>query len=98
MKEIDLPFSGKVAFADTVMVWPLNHMVSAKGEAVTCGECHTRENGRLAKLGGFYLPGRDRVPLVDRFGNGLALLTLLGVAVHGSARAVATRRRNGGSK
>lgn len=95
MKEIGLPYSGHYGFARTEMSWPLNHMISPKGKAVTCNECHTRSDGRLAKLGGFYMPGRDRNPWVDRFGLGLLAVTLAGVVVHGGAR-VAFRRNGKG--
>jgi octaheme c-type cytochrome (tetrathionate reductase family) len=93
MKDVGLPYSGHYAFARTEMNWPLNHMVAPKGKAVTCNECHTRSDGRLAKLGGFYMPGRDRNPWVDRLGLGLLAVTLAGVLVHGGARVVS--RGNG---
>lgn len=86
MKEVGLPYSGHYGFARTEMSWPLNHMVSPKAKSVSCDECHARTGGRLAKLGGFYMPGRDRNRWVDRFGVGLLALTLVGVAVHGGAR------------
>ncbi len=86
MKEVGLPYSGHYGFARTEMSWPLNHMISPKGKAVTCSECHTRSGGRLAQLGGFYMPGRDRNPWVDRFGLGLLAVTFAGVIVHGGAR------------
>jgi len=75
------------------MTWPVNHMVSPTSQTVTCGECHTRANGRLARVGGFYLPGRDRNRFVDFTGGGLILLTLAGVLIHGGGRIVASRRR-----
>ena len=93
MREVGLPYSGSFAFAETEMTWPLNHMVAPKNEAVSCAECPTRQGGRLAGLGDFYMPGRDRNPWVDGFGWGLLSLTLLGVVVHGGGRIVASRRR-----
>lgn len=51
-------FSGEVGFAETVMYWPLNHMVAPKEEALGCGACHSK-GGRLSDLTGFHLPGRD---------------------------------------
>ena len=96
MKEVGLPFSGSYGFADTVMNWPVNHMVSPKEKAVSCAECHAREGSRLASLGGFYMPGRDRSRLLDGLGAGLLLATLAGVFVHGGARVWFARRRNGG--
>jgi len=94
MKLIDLPFSGKYGFIETEMTWPINHMVSPKNQTVTCTECHVREGGRLANLAGFYLPGRDSNPWVERLGKLLLLLTLAGVLVHGGARVWTSRQRN----
>ncbi len=95
MKLVGLPYSGKYGFAETEMTWPVNHMVSPTSQTVACGECHTREDGRLANVGGFYLPGRDYNPLVDYAGAGLLLLTMAGVIIHGGGRIVASRRRKG---
>ncbi|MGE5679276.1 MAG: tetrathionate reductase family octaheme c-type cytochrome, partial [Bacillota bacterium] len=57
MKDINLPFSGKVSFIKTEMNWPVNHMVSTKENTVKCNECHSRENSRLSALTDFYMPG-----------------------------------------
>lgn len=97
MKEIGLPFSGEYDFAPTEMYWPVNHMVAPASQSVKCIECHTRDNGRLANLNDFYMPGRDRNVWIDRAGVGALLLTLVGVVVHGVARIViAGRRKQGG--
>jgi octaheme c-type cytochrome (tetrathionate reductase family) len=88
MKGVSLPYSGKYGFADTEMYWPLNHMVAPRDQSVKCSECHTRDNGRLATVGGFYLPGRDYKPWVEFLGFGLISCTLAGVIVHGGARVV----------
>ena len=53
MKRVGLPFSGHYDFVETVMYWPINHMVSPKDQSVGCAECHTRRGGRLEKLTGF---------------------------------------------
>jgi hypothetical protein len=68
-------------------------MVSPKEQAVKCVECHTRENGRLANLTGFYIPGRDYNPWVEWLGGGIILLAFAGVIVHGGARIVVSRNR-----
>ena len=86
MKQVHLPFSGKIGFIDTEMTWPINHMVSPKEQTVACTECHVRQGGRLEKLTGFYLPGRDTNPWLERLGKAMLLLTLLGVVGHGGAR------------
>lgn len=94
MKKAGLPFSGRVAFMKTEMNWPVNHMVAPKEKAVTCEECHSAD-GRLAGVGGFYLPGRDRSEPVEKGGKLLLALTLLGVTGHGAARFVSRRARKG---
>lgn len=96
MREVGLPYSGKFDFAQTVMYWPINHMVAPASKSVTCAECHTRQGGRLEGLTDFYMPGRDRVLWIDRAGAGLLVLTILGILVHGTARFIVSRRRNGG--
>lgn len=89
MKQSGLPFSGEYGFIETVMYWPINHMVSPKEQAVSCAECHTRDNGRLAKLTDFYLPGRDRNMALDTFGLWAFILTSLGVFGHAAVRIIA---------
>ena len=93
MKLVNLPYSGKYGFVETEMTWPVNHMVSPKNMTVPCLECHTRENGRLAGLQGFYLPGRDYNPWIEGLGGGLLAITILGVALHGGARIVVRRKQ-----
>jgi len=93
MKLVNLPYSGKYGFVQTEMYWPVNHMVSPKNQTVKCTECHTRENSRLAQLGGFYIPGRDYIPWVEWLGGGMAALALAGVLLHGGARIVLGRKR-----
>jgi octaheme c-type cytochrome (tetrathionate reductase family) len=95
MKLVNLPYSGAYGFVETEMSWPINHMVSSKSATVKCVECHTRENGRLAAVGGFYMPGRDYNPWVEYFGGGLLALTIGAVVVHGGARIVAGRNKKG---
>ncbi|OKY74609.1 MAG: cytochrome C [Desulfobulbaceae bacterium DB1] len=46
MKESGLDYSGEYGFAPTVTYWPINHMVSAKNEAVGCLDCHG-DKGRM---------------------------------------------------
>jgi octaheme c-type cytochrome (tetrathionate reductase family) len=96
MEKAGLPFSGKVSFIKTEMYWPINHMVSGKEATVQCTECHTRDNGRLAGLTDFYMPGRDYSPLVESAGVALLLVTLLGMVAHGSIRVIAAKRKNNG--
>jgi octaheme c-type cytochrome (tetrathionate reductase family) len=93
MKLVNLPYSGKLGFVDTEMVWPINHMVAPKGQAVACAECHTRKGSRLAGLTDFYLPGRDRNRWVDGLGSLAIGLSFAGVFLHAAARAATRRRR-----
>jgi octaheme c-type cytochrome (tetrathionate reductase family) len=93
MKAAGLPYSGHYEFVDTVMYWPLNHMVAPKEKSLSCVDCHARENSRLASLTGFYMPGRDRSGVVDAFGM-LALAGVFGAALlHGTGRVFAWKRR-----
>ncbi len=86
------PYSGKFAFVETSMLWPITHMVAPKERALGCAECHA-DGGRLAAVPGVWMPGRDRNPLLDRLGFGLAGLMLLGVAGHGGLRFLTRNRR-----
>jgi len=92
MAYVDLPYSGKHDFIPTEMYLPINHMVSPAHEAVSCKECHTRENGRLASLTDFYMPGRDRNELLDFAGRMLLILSFAGIVVHAFIRIMASRK------
>jgi octaheme c-type cytochrome (tetrathionate reductase family) len=92
MKEVNLPFSGKISFIQTEMDWPVNHMVSSKENAVKCNECHTRENGRLSGLKDFYMPARDFNPVIETAGNGVLILSFVVVLFHGSFRIYSSRK------
>jgi len=94
MKKSGLSYSGKYGFVKTEMYWPVNHMVSPKGGAVGCAECHTRNNGRLAKLTGFYLPGRDHNQMLDFVGLWMFILALVAVLGHASIRIFMNIARN----
>ena len=72
---------------------PVNHMVRPASEAVTCRECHTRDNGRLAALTDFYMPGRDRNRTLDLAGQLLLILSFAGVLVHSVIRALSSRKQ-----
>ena len=81
------PFSGKVDFLQTEMSWPITHMVAPKDQAVGCAECHSK-SGRLDKIGGVYIPGRDANRLVDLLGWLMAAGALAGAVIHGALRLV----------
>ena len=40
MKANDQEYSGEYGFAETVMYWPINHMVAPKDKALSCEDCH----------------------------------------------------------
>jgi octaheme c-type cytochrome (tetrathionate reductase family) len=45
MAEVGAPFSGKVDFIKTEMLWPITHMVAPKEKTLGCKECHNRNGG-----------------------------------------------------
>ncbi len=79
------PFSGEYGFIETQMMWPITHMVSPKEQALDCVSCHAK-NGRLEKVPGLYIPGRDAEPLIDMTGFIILALTLAGTVIHGVMR------------
>ncbi|MBN2820559.1 MAG: tetrathionate reductase family octaheme c-type cytochrome [Bacteroidales bacterium] len=93
MDYLGLPYSGSYGFVETEMYWPLNHMVAPKEQSLSCKDCHTRNNGRLASLSDFYLPGRDKSNVLDGIGIALVLFASLGALVHGSIRIFTTRSK-----
>lgn len=92
MKDAGADYSGKFDFIETTMHWPLSHMVAPKEESLGCADCHA-EDGRLAALTDFYLPGRDANRWLDGIGWLAVAGTLGGVSLHGLARLIASRRR-----
>ncbi|HED64828.1 MAG TPA: tetrathionate reductase family octaheme c-type cytochrome [Planctomycetes bacterium] len=41
-----IPYSGQMGFAETMMYWPLSHMVAPKEKALQCADCHG-DGGRM---------------------------------------------------
>jgi len=87
MEYMGLPYSGEYDFVETEMYLPLTHMVSPISQSLSCKECHTRNNSRLAGLNDFYMPGRDRHAGLDYAGSLLIILTLAGIFFHALGRA-----------
>ncbi|QKV17016.1 tetrathionate reductase family octaheme c-type cytochrome [Oricola thermophila] len=87
MEKADLPYSGEFGFVDTYMYWPITHMVAPSENALDCEACHA-EDGRLARLAGFYMPGRDPGGTVDRIGLAILLAAIAGVFGHAILRLV----------
>ncbi len=85
-------FSGNVGFVETEYLRPVAHMIPPAKNALQCEECHSR-NGRLQKLTGFYMPGRDSNSLVDRLGWWCCLALLVLVGIHGGLRIVTSKGR-----
>ena len=92
---LEVPFSGNFDFVRTQYVFPTTHMVAPKEQVLKCGQCHVPSGGRLAGLTGFYMPGRDRYPLVDMAGWLLVASTLVGVLIHGLGRYLSRFRKEG---
>ena len=88
---LGLPFSGEFGFVETTYVFPTTHMVAPGENVVKCSECHTRKDGRLANLAGFYMPGRDRNRWVNPLGWVAVLGSLIGVTIHGLGRVFAAK-------
>lgn len=97
---LGIPYSGQYDFISTTYVMPTTHMVAPKENVVSCTECHTRNGGRLASLAGFYMPGRDRLNILDSIGWLVVIGSLAGVCLHGLGRVFANGRngKNGGNK
>jgi octaheme c-type cytochrome (tetrathionate reductase family) len=79
-------FSGEFDFVETAYVFPITHMVAPKDQSLTCSECHSKTDSRLANLKGFYMPGRDASKVIDVAGWGVVLACLLGVLIHAFGR------------
>lgn len=86
------PYSGKFGFVAAEMLWPITHMVAPKEQALDCAACHAAE-GRMAGVPGVWLPGRDRLPWLDRLAFGLAALVGLMIFVHILLRIAGRLRR-----
>ncbi|MBI5007339.1 MAG: tetrathionate reductase family octaheme c-type cytochrome [Nitrosomonadales bacterium] len=91
MKAGGLPYSGEYGFVETEQTWPITHMVAPKDDALRCEQCHSK-NGRLKDIQGVYLPSRDGNKVLDTLGWTLALLTLIGVLVHGGIRILTAKK------
>ncbi len=91
---IGQPFSGEIGFIETEYLRPVAHMIPPANEALSCESCHSRD-GRLKKLTGFYMPGRDFSAGLDRTGWLSCLSLLILVGLHGALRIIISKgRRN----
>jgi octaheme c-type cytochrome (tetrathionate reductase family) len=87
MQSVGAPFSGKVDFIRTEMMWPITHMVAPADKALSCEECHSKDS-RLQNIEGIYMPGRDASKPLNFLGWALVLAALIGVLIHGAIRIV----------
>jgi octaheme c-type cytochrome (tetrathionate reductase family) len=85
-ESMGLPFSGEFDFVETSYVFPITHMVAPKEQSLSCSECHSKTDSRLANLKGFYMPGRDESRLLNFAGWGAVLASLAGVLIHALGR------------
>lgn len=92
MESVAQPYSGRYAFVETEMYWPITHRVAPADMAVSCEECHS-ESSRLASLEGIYMPGHHRSGALDLIGWSVSGLALIGVVIHGGLRAALPRLR-----
>ncbi|MDJ0815435.1 MAG: tetrathionate reductase family octaheme c-type cytochrome [Desulfobacterales bacterium] len=95
-ESMGLPFSGEFDFVETSYVFPITHMVAPKDQTLSCSECHSKSDSRLANLTGFYMPGRDGSRLLNYAGWGVVLANLVGVLIHALGRIFS--RNNGRNK
>jgi hypothetical protein len=95
MAAMEVPFSGQFDFVSSTYYFPTTHMVAPKDNVVACNECHQRDNGRLDKIIGVYMPGRDRLGLLDTVGWLAVIGALLGVGLHGLGRIFTNGRKEG---
>jgi hypothetical protein len=93
MQSMDVAYSGQFDFVSTIYYFPTTHMVAPKDNVVTCNECHTRDDGRLANISGIYMPGRDRLGMVSTLGWAAVVAALFGVALHGLGRIFTNGRK-----
>jgi octaheme c-type cytochrome (tetrathionate reductase family) len=91
MAAMGTEYSGKLDFVSTEMSWPITHMVAPKEDALTCAQCHN-ENGRMKGIEGVYMPGTNNTPMLDKLAFIIALLSLIGVLIHGGIRIIASRK------
>lgn len=81
-----LEFGGEMAFVDTDYHFPITHMVAPAEKALECQDCHSKD-GRMAKIAGFYIPGRDdALGGISQYLWWLVALTVVAAVIHGLLR------------
>jgi octaheme c-type cytochrome (tetrathionate reductase family) len=79
-------FSGEFDFVETSYIFPITHMVAPRDKSLSCTECHSKTDSRLANLQGFYMPGRDGSRIINYAGWGVVIASLFGVLIHALGR------------
>jgi hypothetical protein len=95
MQSMEVPFSGQFDFVNSTYYFPTTHMVAPKDNVVSCSECHIRSEGRLAGISGVYMPGRDRMGMLDILGWLGVIGALVGVSLHGLGRIFTNGKKEG---
>ncbi|MCP4024668.1 MAG: tetrathionate reductase family octaheme c-type cytochrome [Desulfobacteraceae bacterium] len=85
-KALNEPYSGEFDYVETTYAFPITHMVAPRENALSCTQCHIREESRLASITGIYLPGRDKSDYIDALGWIAVIGALGGVCLHGLGR------------
>jgi hypothetical protein len=73
-------------FVETSYIFPITHMVAPKDKSLSCTQCHSKTDSRLANLQGFYMPGRDASNILNYAGWGVVFASLVGVLIHALGR------------
>ncbi|MBS4012860.1 MAG: tetrathionate reductase family octaheme c-type cytochrome [Bacteroidetes bacterium] len=92
MDYVGLPYSGKWDFVESQMFLPVNHMVSPSSEALTCTDCHTRNNSRLQSIEGIYIPGKSYNATIDNLGKLLIIFSFIGALSHALFRYISYKK------
>lgn len=86
MAKMNLPFSGKYGFVKTRFMYPLNHTIAPKEDALGCDDCHNREDSRMKGLTISYVPGRGDFSMFTRFAWIMLGLMVIGAVFHAGTR------------
>ena len=91
-----LEYSGEIEYIETEMYLPINHMVVPKEKALSCVDCHNK-NDRMLNFTDYYMPGRDPVFRLNWFWITVIALFLAAIVKSGrdyySKRKVVTKQR-----
>jgi octaheme c-type cytochrome (tetrathionate reductase family) len=86
MKNLGRPYSGNFDFINTELYLPVNHMVSPASKALSCNDCHTRIDSRMASIPGAYIPAATVMTALDNYGILMILFSFAAVGLHAAFR------------